>query len=260
MRNPVIGAAIAAVLTAAPAFAGHIFEVERTSPDGETLTNSMRLEDGKFVMEEPGDPQLGTADSQVIFRNDPARLISVDHGARTYNVMTPEDLEAGMASMRAMMDEALQNAPPEQREAMRQAMGGAMPGAEAPDAPAIEPTGRTRRVSGAQARQYEVRKDGRRSHLVWAVAPGAITGGRELADLYGEMAVFADGMSMMANVGWMYDLEGNFDGRLPLVVEEFGEDGELDATTRITAAGETDIPASAFEPPEDYSEVEAFGP
>ncbi len=250
--------ALAACLLASPAFAGVIFESTMTDGDGRTVSTSETfLQDGKVLMKSRSDPERGLPGSTTIFRGDAGELVMIDDSSRTYSVMTADELQTQMSGVQAQMQEAMKNMPEEQRAMMEKSMAAMMGGGETPPV-TVRATGESRDIDGDRARRYEVMKDGALTHRVWAVAPGDMTGGAELAALYNDMAEFYEGMPMVKQAEWMFDLKGSFDGRMPVLMEEYDSTGALEMRTEISSREAEDLPASAFEPPEGYSERDMF--
>lgn len=250
--------ALAASLIASPAFAGVVFESTMTDGEGETVSTSETIvQDGKVLMKSQGDPEFGAPGSTTIFRGDAGELVMIDDASRTYSVMTADQMQAQMSGIQAQMQEAMKNMPEEQRAMMEQSMSAMMGGGDQP-AVTVRATGESRDINGDRAQQYEVMQDGALTHRVWAVAPGDLTGGAELAALYNDMAEFYEGMPMVKQSEWMFDLDGSFDGRMPVLLEEYDSSGALEMRTQISARETQDLPASAFQPPEGYTERDMF--
>lgn len=246
-------------LAAAPALASVVFESTMTNAEGETVSSSeTTVQDGKVLMKSQGDPKYGLPGSTTIFRGNAQEMVMVDHQNQTYSVMTADQMRATMSGVQAQMREALQGVPEEQRAAMEKSMA-AMMGGGAESSVTVNATGESKTINGDRAREYEVMRDGALTHRVWAVEPGDLTGGGELAVLYNDMAAFYEGMPMTKKVEWMFDLDGSFDGRMPVLMEEYGASGALETRTEIASREAADLPASAFEPPADYTRQDMMG-
>jgi hypothetical protein len=146
-----------------------------------------------------------------------------------------------------------------------------MPAAQQPMArpkTELKKTSERAKKNGYPCVKYEVWKCGRKISELWVTDWSNITGGKEVAGVFEDMADFMremmDAMPQMGGDG--SDLnENTFEhmketGGFPVVTREFASDGSLGSETTLGSARRTSLDPDAFEPPSGYKRQEMFGP
>jgi len=261
-------------LLAAPLWAGVVYQVDVVDhgrSSGETETMETRAQGGNLAMNVPGG--RGGRDGKVIYRGDRREMIVINDEDRTYMVIDSEMAEqiAGqLNSAMSQLQEALENVPEGQREAMEKMLKERMPQQAAPQVDPFEivKTGKTDTVNGYGCTYYRVEQAGRTQNEMCVTPWSRIEGGDEAASTFKDMAAFASelmsafsSMSGLGNLMPQGGIQGIFtqfeklDG-FPVVVREFDELGELESEATLRSAERRTLDPADFEPPAGYKRQE----
>lgn len=109
----------------------------------------------------------------MILRLDKEVMYSLDPSKKTYTEMKFADIQnmasAGKARMEAMMKQRMAALPPEQRKAMEERLATMQGNARGADTRyEVVSTGESKTVAGYQCTKYVIKRNGKKSEIVWA--------------------------------------------------------------------------------------------
>jgi hypothetical protein len=261
---------LCAVLLAAPAFAGVVYEIEtkdHTSSPERVFDAEMVVEGRSLKMGVEGGK--GGANNDMIFRGDRREMIVVDHDDRTYFVMdeaTLKELAAKLNEVTAMMEQAMANVPESQRAMVEKMMKQRMPQQAAPRvASELRKTGDRDTINGYPCVRYELWRGGLRTSELWVTDWSNIEGGPETTEAFQEMSEFfkemLDSIPQFAGGGGVADTAFEHMKEMngfPVVTREFADDGSLERMVRLKSATRRTIDPAELEPPPGYKRKDMF--
>lgn len=258
-------------LFAMPCLAGVLFEFETTDLTQPELGADTihTLVDGERIMVDVSGPRGANAD--MVYRGDRREMIGINHEDQSYVVIDDATIVAigeQLSGLEAQIQEALKDAPPEQRammeEMIRQRMPQARNSAPVPSY-SIKPTGESGEENGFPVRKYELYSDSKLSKVFWVTDWDNVEGAREAVAAFESMADFiSDLQDAMPNfakspaVGsHAYEHFDDLDG-FPVVTIDIGADGAPTGETRLKTSAEQEVDPAAFEPPAGYSQMQVM--
>lgn len=256
--------AIIIALMPVSAWAGHVYEINTTDTDGDTDTSIIKLDADHMLLTSPGD------NDRVVFDRKNKRLILIDDeekGYRVFDAQTMQAINDKIDQVKSKMTAAMAMLSPEQRKAVEKAMGGKMPGMEAPKPPTppkpdhvITKTGDHGQHAGYEAVKFEVRKDGALTDTIWAAKAGKVPGGADLDAAMGEFRTFITDMLKSFKVKNInFDIwPANPDGYVPVEGTSM-KDGKANKTFELVSAKKEDLPQGTFMIPADFTEQKIIG-
>jgi len=261
------------VLTAVPALAGVVFEVETTDhhaspPRVETHQMSAEGRQLKMGIDSGGRGSK----SEVIFHGDRREVVIVDHDEKSYFVIdekTVKELAAQINSAMSQMEEALKNVPESQRAMVQEMMKKRMPQAAARPVIEVRKTGERADQAGYPCVKYEVLHDGRVASELWVTAWDNVKGSEDVAEVFKDMAGFFHDMMEAFTSGPMggfiseigdnaFEHMSQIDG-FPVVTRQL-DDGQLESETTLRSAERRALAPGDFEPPAGYKRKEMARP
>jgi hypothetical protein len=270
MKWPTIALMMSVALTAAPAWAGVVMEMNAIDGSGnETEENTIYAEGEQIRLD-----NLGGAGEQVsmIFRGD--HLVMLNHDEKEYYLIDEETLEhlnSQMSEAMRMMEEQLANVPPEQRAMVEKMMQGKMQemgmtsdgAASAPPAPRVEKSG-SENWQGYPCVKYSVIEGELKSQEVLATPMTRIEGAEEMKESFKALAVFLQKMTESFKAGPFaqagqtpLELLEEIDG-FPVVTRYF-EDGEITREVFLESSSTRSLESSLFEVPKGYKKRDIAG-
>lgn len=238
---------LAGLLTAAPALAGTVVEVNSSDQGLSSIVISggqMRMEGGQHV---------------TLFDSNANEMTILSPQDQSYHVVTPQDVQRmaeQMKQVRQQMEQQLENMPEEQREQMRKQMESMMPGGGAPPEIRVEATGGSGSAAGASCRKATLYADDQATHEVCVADPGAL--GIPSGDFETMMGMF----SFFEELGSFASAEdSDVQGRA--MQEMMDELGGMPVRSRSLQGGQSweivgvetrSVDASRFEVPAGYTE------
>lgn len=238
MRIRVAVVALCAAAAASTARAGVTITTE--GKDGKKTV--MVLEGNKIRSEDPGEGGVIS-----IFDGDARKMVQVMVSQRTYVEMTEADLKA----MRAQMDAAMAQMPPEQRAQMEEGMGRKPGGKGGKGASKYERMGKSETVAGYKCEWYRERTAGKVAsegcYMPWG--PAALTKAdlQPLKKMSEFLETFMPGESSLQE-----DLDAA-PGFPAIHVDLQGENREPE---RLVSIKRGSIGADRFRPPAGYKKSE----
>jgi hypothetical protein len=189
----------------------------------------------------------------VILKGKDGILIMINDQNKKYAESTIEDFCETAGSI---FEEVMQNVPPEQREMMKQMMGGKNTGS-APDV-VVEKQGSGDKIAGFATDKYRVTVDGELYEDVWVATDEDL-----LKDFKPLTRMIADFMGCSLSIAAMGGTPPEateeylklVEAGVMLKVESYDSDAPGTATD-VTALVKTDVPDSTFETPAGYQKVE----
>lgn len=261
----VLAAAALAVLMAAPAGAGVVYEIEttdHTSSSPRSVTQQVEIEGENLSMEIPADRR--EKGGVAIYRGDRREMVVVDHGEKAYFVIDKQAI-AGIAGQvdTAMSQamEAIKDLPEAQRAQVEEMMKQQMPG-RVPDVPqsSLRRTGERADHAGYPCVKYEELRKGTKVRELWVTDWDNVEGGEETAKAFESMARFfseaMEPLRKMGGLGGAFDTSTfahltEIDG-FPVVTREYSDDGTLESESTLRSATRRTLDPDDFEPPAGY--------
>lgn len=260
----------AALLLAAPALAGVVYEIEVTEADKTEVSKSeISVQDN--LLKVTGSPGSEDFNGEMIFRGDRREMIIVNHEEQSYMVMdeaTMKELAAKMNEAMAAMDQAMAAIPESQRARFEAMMKSKMPDMGAERVPSeLRKTGDSDTIRGYPCVRYEIWRGGVRTRELWVTDWNNLEGGDDVTGAFQEMSAFFkemldsfSAMGSMANIG-----QGMADSAFehlkemngfPVVAREFDDNGTFEGMAALESATAQDLDPAAFEPPAGYKRQE----
>lgn len=182
------------------------------------------------------------------------RIVSLDNAKKQYSQMTLAEIQASMQQASAQMEEAMKNVPPAMREKMQQMMGGA--GAGVGSSIAVTKGG-TRSVAGYSCQEYSISMGaGLKSETCNTTALQIPFDPAQFRKMWSfSNPAFMNAMKGASNMTeQLQQIQG-----LPLAeTTSFSLMGRSMTTTKeATEVKKGAVPASVFEIPAGYTEVES---
>ncbi|MFQ5769323.1 MAG: DUF4412 domain-containing protein [bacterium] len=228
-------------ITSAQDFEGVIEQVVTTQSssgggESEEQKEIIYLRSNMMRIDEPDENQT------TIIRLDKEFLWHIDHNAKTYTQVSFKQMRQGMQDVQRIMQEAMKNMTPEQRQMMEN-MGMKMPGMSPPKHYQLKKTGKKEKINGYRCEQYLLVKGDQNETEEWWVTKdlGSFQNfGKMLAKMFAGMSG-----GMTAAVEAMAKLEG-----IPIkTIEKEGDEVRISKVTKITKAS---VNKTQFEVPEGY--------
>lgn len=259
--------ALIALLVAAPARAGVLFELETVDmkASGGQADTMHALVGGTSLKINVTGPH--GADADMVYRGDRREMMAIDHTDKTYVVIdeaTIEEIGARLSGFEAQMREAMKDVPPEQRAMVEEMMKQRMPQMQAqPVMPVdeIRRTGESGEKSGYPCVKYQLYRDGKLSKDFWVTDWDNVEGGRDAMRAFEDMAGFMEDLraalpsfAQDPNSGSHAYEHLDELGGFPIVTIEYGSDGSVDRESRLKSSRIEDVDASAFAAPAGYTQ------
>ncbi len=256
---------------AMPCFAGVLFEFETTdlTQPEQGADTIHTLVDGERIKVDVTGPRGANAD--MVYRGDRREMIGINHEDQSYVVIDDAMIVAigeQLRGLEAQIQEALKDAPPDQRAMMEEMLRQRMPQARnAAPVPSysIKATGESSEQNGYPVRKYELYSDDDLSKVFWVTDWDNVEGAREAAGAFESMADFINDLqdaipnyAKSPAVGsHAYEHFDDLDG-FPVVTIEIGADGSATGETRLKTSAEQDVDPATFEPPAGYSQMQVM--
>jgi hypothetical protein len=245
------------LLAVTPAVAGTTFEMTSKDSTGEKVDHIRMIIEGNKLRMDVEMTAEGEYRTTAIFRGDREEMMILDHAKAEAAVLdraTMEKVAGYIQEARKQIEQALANAPPEQREMMEQMMKGRMEGVlEAPPPTEVVKTSETGTTGNYPWVKYEVNQEGAkiREYLVTDWSTLKIDG--STFEVFKEMAKFLEGftkgtdMNFGATAHVPYEEINSLDG-FPVVTREF-DDGAAGRETHLDSVTTGDVDGGLFENP-----------
>ncbi len=194
--------------------------------------------------------RAGSQGGWVLFDGDKNTLLIVDEARKTYTEMNPAmlaQLAVAVSQSQLMLQEMLENLPPEERAAAEEAIGsvaGPQPGAEL----RYQETGKTRTVAGHACRVGELRRDTEKVMIICVAEPNRLGMPREDQALLDRLFKLTEELRASA---------GNMAGQLPSFADVRGVpieslDNEHGQQQTLTDVSHDRLDHGLFRLPPDY--------
>ncbi len=256
--------------------AGVVYEIEvmdheQSPPKSESIEAAV---EGKHLKMGIPAASAGGSPGAMIFRGDRREMIVLNTDDKSYVVLdeaTIAQIGGQVSQAMAQVQEALKDAPADQRAMIEKMMKGRLPQtqpAEKPPGSELKKTGEKATHGGYPCVKYEVWRGGRKVRELWVAPWSNIEGGKEAAEVFEDMAdFFSQMMDSLPDMGGgfggaglgdnpfehMKDLDG-----FPVVTRELGEDGSLKSESTLRSAQRRTLDPAEFEPPSGYKRQQMF--
>jgi hypothetical protein len=227
--------ALAAAL-ALPARAGVVLE---GAEDGGKST--VHVEGSRLRVEGTDGVMIFDADTKTLFQIDPAR--------KNYREMN----EADMKAMRAELDRAMEQMPPEVRAQVQARLGS--PAKGPPPKPRWERTGRTEEAMGRRCEVYRAVVEGKATGEACVVPFEALDVQRSDFRVFEALAEFTRSFAGAGAQGGAGGVEWREVPGMPVVTWSLDERGERREDFRATRVQRASVPPDRFRPPAGFEKI-----
>lgn len=233
--------ALALTLYASSALAGWVFVQDS---GGQTL--KVYVQDNKV--------RTGSGEHGVIYDVSAGTVTIFKPAQKQYWTGRPQDLSQQMnRALDSRMEQMLKQAPPEQRDKLRQMMQKQM--GRGPQGPAakveVKPTGKSQKIAGYLAKQYRVLVNGQPRQELWVGQVPGLGKDLDIAKLFG----LVQQMKISGRPSWRNSpqVAAVMAGGYPLKMVEMG--GGPSSTTITKKVEKKSLPAELFRPPKGWTKV-----
>ncbi|HYW92478.1 MAG TPA: hypothetical protein VFA95_08485 [Gammaproteobacteria bacterium] len=243
--------AAAALVVAGAAHADVHIRLQDTQRDSAPVTVDMYVHDGQVRIDQ-SDNRTG----YTLFDSRTGTMTMVMTGRRRYVRFNRESADRAREQMQQQMQAQLANAPPAQRDMLRQMMEQRNRSASAPTAPPkVSDTGRNATVSGIRCRLYRVLPQGGTPREICMASRATLRISRK--DLHAIRTMASEGREIARHLGGDSSRNFTFDpAQMPgfPVMERPAADDAATGTSRLQAIDHERLDPAMFRVPAGYTQ------